>query len=102
MVLVALSYSVTLGKSDARNTLMDARQANIEFTSLGAANGLRYESDECQGDSASCEFKVILIGNDFIYLRPLDSGPSPEEQRLYAFPLRDIASIAYVSEGNPQ
>ena len=102
LVLVALTYSVRIGRLDARNTLLDAQQANIEFTSLGAPNGLPYESDTCQNDSSSCAFKVILIGDEFIYLRPVDSGPSPEEQRLYAFPVKDIASIAYFTEGNPQ
>ncbi len=101
LVLIALSYSVTIGRLDARNTLLDAPQANIDFTSLSMRNGFRYAPEKCQIDSASCDFKVILIGDRFIYLSPVDSEASPENQHIYAFPIEGIETIVYVSEGNP-
>ena len=56
-----------------------------------------YGSDEYSEDSPSGDFKVVLIGDKFVYLRLLaDSEPS--SGKLYALPIEDIVSIAYSTD----
>lgn len=97
IIVVAVMNSWTIGRLDARNTILNAPQAKIEFTSASATDILTPEPDKCQMDSAICDFRVILIGDKFVYLRSVNSEQSREEQRLYAFPIGDIGSIVYVS-----
>ena len=44
---------------------------------------------------------MIIIGDSFVYLSPVDSKQSQEEELLYAVPIGEIASISYISEKTP-
>ncbi len=94
-VWAASQFSSVMGEVDALRTWVRAPEARIELASSSDQNALGYSSEECNSDSLRCHFAVVLIGDKFIYLRPLDTE-SPEE-RLYAVPVGDITSITYVS-----
>ena len=99
-IWTASEFSSIMGEVNARITWAKAPQARIELASSDAHETLRYGPDECDTDSLRCHFRVILIGDKFVYLRPVNAG-SPEE-RLYALPIGDIAGITYVFEGTGQ
>lgn len=97
-VRVASEFSSIMGELDARITVATAPQASIELASSSEHEALTYGQDECGSKSLGCRFRVILIGDTFVYLRPLDSELS--EGRLYAVPIGDIARINYLFEEN--
>ena len=97
-VWVASEFSSIMGEVDARIAVATAPQASIELASANEHEALRYGSDNCGLNSSNCRFGVILIGDNFVYLRPLD--PISSEDRLYAVPIGDIASINYLFEKN--
>ena len=99
-IWIASEFSSIMGKVDAEITWETAPQARIELASSGPHESLRYDPDECDSDSARCRFRVVLIGDKFVYLRPLD--PELSEERLYAVPIEDIATINYLFERNAQ
>ena len=95
-IWAASEFSSTIGEVDAWNTWAKAPQAKIELASPSTHDALSHGSDECDTDSLRCHFRVILTGENFVYLRPLDLESS--EERLYAVPIGDIVSIAYISD----
>ena len=97
-VWTAAEFSSIMGEVDARITWATASQASIELTSSSEHVALQDGADECDSDSQRCHFRVILIDDRFVYLRPL--GDEAREQRLYAVPIGDIATINYLFEGN--
>ena len=93
-VWTASQFSSIIGEVDAWSSWAKAPEARIELASSGDHHALRYGPDECGSDSLRCRFGVVLIGDKFVYLRPL--GTESPEERLYAVPIGDIASITYV------
>ena len=99
-VWTASEFSSIMGEVDARITEATAPQASIELASSNEHEALRYDQNECDGESLRCRFRVILIGDKFVYLRPLN--PESPQERLYAIPIGDVGSITYLFEGNVQ
>ncbi len=97
-VWVASEFSSIMGELDARITVATAPQASIELASSREHEALPYGQAECGANSRGCRFGVILIGDTFVYLRPLE--PESSEDRLYAVPIGDIARINYLFEKN--
>lgn len=97
-VWTASEFSSIMGEVDARITAATAPQASIELASSNEHDALPYGQVECGSSSLGCLFRVVLISDTFVYLRPLD--PESPEDRLYAVPIGDIASINYIFEGN--
>ena len=90
-------FASTMGRVDATLDLAEAPKARIEFSAFSTESRQIYGSDEYGEDSPSEDFKVVLVGDKFIYLRLLaDSEPS--KGNLYALPIEDIASIAYSTD----
>ena len=96
MVLFAFTsyYAMIIGRLDAESLLQNTPSANVEFISSNSLALIRHDAGICPEDSLSCDFKVLLIGDNFVYLKPLKSD-LPEGNRIYAFPPTDIASISY-------
>ena len=94
-VWVGSQFSSTIGRADALNTWVTAPVASIELAPSSVLDPLRYGSEECSSDSLGNCYRVILISDKFVYLRPLDTETPGE--RLYALPIGDIAGITYVS-----
>ena len=59
LVFMSITDSVMIGRLDARNTLLNAPQAKIEFVS-DRPEYLRSNYDNCHGDPFACEFQVDL------------------------------------------
>ena len=95
LIIIASSYAILIGRLDAESTLQQAPPANIEFSSSDPSSLVSLDSDRCSEDSLSCNFRVILIGDKFVYLSPMESDLI-EGRRLYAFPVTDIAGISYM------
>ena len=93
-------FAYDLGETKARVTWATAPLASIGLASPSAYGALEAGLDECSADLLGCRFRVILIGDKFVYLRPLNTESL--EERLFAVPVGDIASITYVLEGNDQ
>lgn len=108
IVLLYIGYSIgassrfasDVGAVEAYNTLAAAPQAEVQLASSSSDHAVQFDSNECNGDSLRCRFRVILIGDKFVYLRPLD--PESPQERLYAIPIADVGSITYLFEGNIQ
>lgn len=99
---IITEFCSTIARVDAWHTLAEAPQAKIELASSSAHDELRIDSNDSNTDFLSLDrlFRVIHVGERFIYVRPLDLE-SPQEN-LYALPVGDIVSIAYVSGGKGQ
>ena len=95
-VWIGSQFSSTVGSADAWNTWETAPIASIELAPSSVHDPLRYGSEGCTSDSLDNCFRVILISDKFVYLRPLDTETPVE--RLYALPVGDIAGITYVFE----
>ena len=89
-------FSSTIGRVEALNTLMTAPVASIEIAPSSVHDPLRYGSEECSSESLGNCYRVILVSDKFVYLRPLETETPGE--RLYALPVEHIAGINYVFE----
>ena len=61
---------------------------------------MKYAPETCRSGTDSCRFKVILIGQRFIYLQPVKAEDATEQQSLYAVPISDVEWMTYASEGS--
>ena len=93
-ILSAVGYAYTLGDADAENALATAPQASVELTSSNDKGTPRYVSYNCDKDAPLCYYRVILIDDRYVYLRPLDTPSSGA--KLYAVPIGDVISISYI------
>lgn len=108
LIVMAIGYSVwaaadissAIASDDARYTLAEAPHATITLDSSESDGILQNCSSGSSTDSLICRFKVILVGDRFVYLKPIDSVPS--EEPLYALPIGEIVSIVYASDSNRQ
>ena len=108
LVLIFIGYSVgvssqfasDIGMAEALNTFAAAPQAEIRLTPSSSDHALQFNSNECDDESLRCRFRVILIGDKFVYLRPLN--PDSPRERLHAVPIGAVGSITYLFEGNIQ
>ena len=104
LVLIFIGYSVVassrfasdIGVAEALNTLALAPLAEIRLTPSSSDHAMQFDSNECDGESLRCRFRVILIGDKFVYLRPLN--PKSPQEHLYAIPIGDVGSITYLFE----
>ena len=90
-LIYSLDYSYDAGKIDANHTLMEAPRAQLEFTTSSS----ELMDEVCSQGSQECYFRVVRIGDKFVYLLPEDTGNSSNAGRLYAVPTYDIRMIAY-------
>lgn len=90
-------FSSIIGRVDAALTLVGAPSATIEL-STSSENGQQQHSLGKYGvDYLSEEFKVVMVSDKFVYLRRL-AGSEPSKEHLYALPIKDVASIVYISD----
>ena len=87
----SLGYASDAGRIDASHTLEESRRARLEF----ATSGPGLVDEACLQETQECYFKVVLIGDEFVYLLPDDAGNSPSSENLYAIPIYDVSMIAY-------
>jgi hypothetical protein len=99
---IATSQSVEFAKLDAQKALIEAPQATIRFTSLGGHEFLHSGSEDGEGKSTSPYFRVILIGEKFVYLQPIVPGVQPDQLPIHGVPAQGIASITHISKGSGQ
>ena len=95
MLIVSTMYATLIGRLEARNTLENNPPARITFTSSDSLAAVNNDGQICPKDSLVCELRVILIGETFVYLSPLEVDLL-EYRRLYAFPATDIVGISYM------
>ena len=82
-------FSSAIGRADAAITLREAPDVKVQFTSPSMYEFLTNKCDESSGVPSLCVFELVLLGDDFVYLR------SPGEPYQYAIPKADIAGISY-------
>ena len=90
-LIYSLGYASDAGRIDANHILIEAPRARLEFTS----SSLELMDEACSQESQECYFKVVMIGDRFVYLLPENTGNSSNVGRLYAVPTYDIRMIAY-------
>ena len=94
---VTKNYSSALAELKARLTLQEAPIANLEFKP--DAQWLTHGIEECsEEDSRDCVFKIILIGDRFIYLSPVSNNTESSVSGLYAVPVSDVRYIHFLPE----
>ena len=85
----ALTYSSESGRADAKYLLSNAPTARVEFNRSSAGHAV------CFQESISCSFRVVLLGDKFVYLLPIAPESLRAHERLYAIPIQDIKLIVY-------
>ena len=90
-------FSSTIGRLDAALTVAEAPTASVELSASSLNPGKRHDSDKYGVDSLGQDFKVVMISDKFVYLRPIPDS-EPYREHLYALPIRDVASIDYLSD----
>ena len=100
VAVAVLVYNVLIisafGAISAGTAIQSAPEALVEFKSP-ALYSLRQE-DACVNTEDNCVFKVVLTNNHFVYLRPVDAGPSLTKQLWLAIPINDISKVIYLRE----
>lgn len=92
------TIATTFGESDGRIALQTAPQASVGLRTINARDLVQEPAETCNGDTGGCQFRVILIGDRFAYLQPVNKEKTVEEQALYAVPIDDIEWMVYVVE----
>ena len=93
--LVTKNYSSDFAAIEAELTLQEAPIANIEFDS--EAQSLTKGVKEClEWDSGGCLFRVVLLGDRFMYLSPIPHKREMSVSGLYAVPINDVRYIHYL------
>ena len=86
------TYAGWLGRVDAKQAIIHAPQASIEFiTSREPATS---DAMNCSPESSNCNAGIVYISDSFVYVR-IEQHPSLGDYRLYALPVGSIASINY-------
>jgi len=93
-IVIAAEFAELMGKLESDATWANAPQARIALNT-NSDTVLHIGPDGCGPDSLRCHFRVIEIGDKFVYLRPISD---PDQERLFAVPIGDIASINYLYE----
>ena len=92
--LPLIYFPATIARIDAGYTLSNAPTATIEFADTGSIS-LPNGGDKCGLSPANCKFRVVIVGDEFLYARLVNSESASEKQMVYAIPKADIKSIAY-------
>ena len=95
VMLLSIQFSAHYGKLDALRNMLEAPVAKIELRSSTEWYDLQCSLGEYDLDYRHRYFKVILIGDRFIHLRPIQ--PKSPEEHLCALPIAAIGSILYIS-----
>ena len=102
LVLFAAFNLTQLGaEAAARKALMEAPRAHVELKQ--SAQSLINDIEGCPSEAGECVYKVILIGDHFVYLvserqeSPSESDSSVLQTR-YAVPASDISYFTYLPE----
>ena len=82
-VWMGSSFASTVGEQSAETTIREATPARVEL-------GPPSTPDER-------DYKVILISDKFVYLRPVDTASTQKEVPLHAIPIGNVVSITYSS-----
>ena len=91
-----ITSAVTLAERDARGALQDAPIARLELSGVDVSETLQESmSANCVGH-VSCNFRVLLIGEKFIYLTPQEA--EHQGKFMYAVPLGDVSSVTYLQD----
>ena len=80
-VWIGSLFATKVGELNAENTLQGATHARVELSPPSATD----ERD----------FKVILVSDKFVYLRPVDTESTRKEVPLHAIPTGNVVSITY-------
>ena len=94
VLMLASSNAISIGESDAERTLQQSPEAIVEFESSEIVFSLCQNSNGHKEDYTTCAFRVVFIGNHYVYLKPSESMKT--DVKLYAFPINDIKGITYV------
>ena len=94
VALTTINSAVTLAERDARDAIQNSPSATLELSGGNVSEALREMMYTNCVEHVPCKFRVLLIGEKFIYLRPQEI----EDQRklIYAVLLRDISAVTYV------
>ncbi len=97
-LLLILGNTSRYAESDAERLLSEAPQAKVQFTSSSPHNSQVGGTDVEEDGLSFPNFKVVLIGDRFIYFHPTDLKRAQGDPMLYAIPMADIVSITYLQE----
>lgn len=92
---MSILFSSHYGEFDALRTVLVAPVAKIELDSSAERYEPQCSLGEYDQDYRHRYFKVILIGDRFVYLRPIQ--PKSPEEHLCALPIAAVRSILYIS-----
>lgn len=100
LLLVAASYAKQIGETDAEATLRDAPKASIVVSYPLSPSVSQYWPEGCREESSHCNFRVLLIDDNFIYLKS-ENSESPYSESIHAVPIGDVKSIVYAPIAKP-
>ena len=94
VLMLASTNAISIGESDAERTLQQAPEAIVEFESSEIVPSLCQNSNGHKEDNTTCAFRVVFIGNRYVYFKPTELMKT--NVKLYAFPINSIKGITYV------
>ena len=94
-LFMSIHLSDLFGEANGRTTLNGAPQAFIEVKS-DERDEILNSSDNCLKVGERCIFRIILIGDDFIYVRPTPLNSSHFGSTIFSVPKSDILQITYI------
>ena len=100
VVILTQLFSITFGSArfgrmEADIALQEAPHVEIAFNDSLDGTLVSHGANQCSADYNVCRFELILIGERFVFVKPILSESTNEATTTYALPINDLAQIAY-------
>ena len=104
ILIITLLQATAVGRMDASVQLRDAPLVELTTESQTLSDILTGDESNLDGDQLDNSFKLVHVGNKFVYLRrpefscvcPEDAGLNPGDPYQYAIPVTEITSITQI------
>ena len=94
VALTLINSAVTLAERDARYAVHNAPSVTLELSEVNVSESLRTAIHANCVEHVPCKFRVLLIGEKFMYLKPQKA--EDQEKLMYAVPLGDVSAMTYM------
>ena len=94
------SSSAEFARIDAEYTLEKAPKVMLTFNESVSGILDRDEFTTCGPGATDCIFELIMVGDRFVFVKPIDSEGIAAQVSTYAFKIEDVAQLVYISESS--
>lgn len=94
VALTVINSAVTLAERDARYAVQNTPSVTLELSEVNVSESLRMAIQSSCVEHVPCKFRVLHIGEKFMYLKPQKA--EDQEKLMYAVPLGDVSAVTYM------